>query len=499
MHAVQQEDALAESCNGLFHRIPVERLPTACAFEAFHHAHLVTFGLQATDEPGTGVRQSAVVEVDRILRGEDDAKSKGARLFEQREQQYLGRRIRDRRHVAEQFIDVENGAQRSGTRLRTHPRQNVGEQQRHEEHAFRVTEVCDRNDRTFRFTTRIVQQICRVERFTLEPVLEPRRGKQIVEFHRQLHSILRWKDRIEWHDADCCERWRLNAPDQPCQVEILAFVPYTGEQVCEENMFATGDWIGVDTEQREYAGRRGVNTFAQRLAVFAQCRRRRNECTQQRDRSAGGTSRRVDGDVCGVSEALDAITVFPPTSQAIAPRLRLLRGEFVGRNAGVRRLLRIYPRTKVRRSKLRKAQCEISQIALRVDCNDRDAIHQRFLDQVDPEPRLAAAGHADDDGVRRQIFRIVQHEIVAARSRGEIVAFAEVERAQLFVVRHVPFVVRLRGERGVSVQAALDGRARAAGRHVDVHCRCPMAAPDVRRRRPPCWCARHRPLRNRWS
>ena len=67
--------------------------PLTCGDQTFNHARLVALGLQAADKPGAGVRQSLVVEIDRVLRRQHDAEAERARLLQQREQRMLRRRI----------------------------------------------------------------------------------------------------------------------------------------------------------------------------------------------------------------------------------------------------------------------------------------------------------------------------------------------------------------------------------------------------------------------
>ena len=47
-----------------------------------------------------------------------------------------------------------------------------------------------------------VEQRRRVERLAFEPLLEPGRGQQAVEPHRQLEAVLRREERLEIDDAD---------------------------------------------------------------------------------------------------------------------------------------------------------------------------------------------------------------------------------------------------------------------------------------------------------
>jgi len=79
--------------------------------ESFDDAQLVTFGLQAADEPGTAVRKSFVVEIHWILRRQYAAQSEGAGLLEQREHRRLRGGVRAGREIAEDLVHVEDGAQ----------------------------------------------------------------------------------------------------------------------------------------------------------------------------------------------------------------------------------------------------------------------------------------------------------------------------------------------------------------------------------------------------
>ena len=58
--------------------------PVLARGEAIQDACFVAFGLQSPDEPRPDVGKALVVEIDRILRGQDDAETEGPSLFEQR-------------------------------------------------------------------------------------------------------------------------------------------------------------------------------------------------------------------------------------------------------------------------------------------------------------------------------------------------------------------------------------------------------------------------------
>jgi hypothetical protein len=71
---------------------------------------------------------------------------------------------------------------------------------------------------------------------------------------------------------------------------------------------------------------------------------------------------------------------------------------------------------------------EIGKIAFGIDDDGGDAIDGGFLKQADAEAGLAAAGHADADGVGDQVLGIEEKEA--------IVLFAEIEYAELFKILH---------------------------------------------------------------
>ena len=53
-----------------------------------------------------------------------------------------------------------------------------------------------------------------------------------------------------------------------------------------------------------------------------------------------------------------------------------------------------------------------------------------------PSPVFAAARHADDDGVCRQVLRIIQHVVVASLARRDVKRLSEIKCAKRFEIRH---------------------------------------------------------------
>ena len=113
VHVVHEEDACAEPGERLLHE-PAVKFATGgvrCAFQAVEHAHLVAFRLQTAEPPRADVRERLVIEISGVLRGQKDAETKSACLFEQDHHRLLRWRHRRGRQIAENLVHVEDGAQ----------------------------------------------------------------------------------------------------------------------------------------------------------------------------------------------------------------------------------------------------------------------------------------------------------------------------------------------------------------------------------------------------
>ena len=111
------------------------------------------------------------------------------------------------------------------------------------------------------------------------------------------------------------------------------------------------------------------------------------------------------------------------------------------RSSSARRLLRAASAGSIQGRKsagarFGKRQQQVAQVALGIDGDRRDAVDGRFFEQREAQARLAAAGHADADGVRGQILRVVQQQLVAQLLRRRVEFTAQVEDAELLEVRH---------------------------------------------------------------
>ena len=106
-------------------------------------------------------------------------------------------------------------------------------------------------------------------------------------------------------------------------------------------------------------------------------------------------------------------------------------------------LLLVHPGQEVLRGQIREGEQQVGQIALGVDGDHRDVVDQRLLQQAERQAGLAAAGHADDDGVGGQVLGVIQDQFLSELSGVHVECLAQVKNAELFVIRHgaPPFAI----------------------------------------------------------
>ena len=401
----------------------------------------VALRLQAADEPGAGVRQALVVEVDRVLRREHHAEAEGARLLHERQHRQLRGRHRRRREVAEDLVHVEDRAQRRRAGLAAHPGDELVGDQRHDEHALRVGEVRDRDDGDARLALGREQQALDVERLALEPHAEAGRGEQVVHRHRELEPVLGGIEGLDVEHADLVERRLLDGADQAREVERVAAAPGGVDDRGQQDVLAALERIGGDADAARAgprpplrcdrasrprrcpraAARTSAGSRAAGPRCCPACRSRR-----PRTRGSGGCARRPGPTRRARSSRSrpSSRRARPPSCPCAPPR----PGSIHGWNSAALRPGKVSSR--------------LRDVALRVDHERRDAVERGLLEQRDAEARLAAAGHADADGVGREVPRVVHQRLGGERILGGVVAAAEVERAEFFEVRHGAIIRR---------------------------------------------------------
>ena len=132
---------------------------------------------------------------------------------------------------------------------------------------------------------------------------------------------------------------------------------------------------------------------------------------------------------------------WPQSASPLRQSFGLLGGELRPREAGRHGLLLVHPGQEVLRGQIREGEQQVGQIALGVDGDHRDVVDQRLLEQAERQAGLAAAGHADDDGVGGQVLGVVQDQFLSELSGVHVECLAQVKNAELFVIRHgaLPF------------------------------------------------------------
>ena len=436
MHVAHQEHAAAEVRHQSLQRRAVESLARRRARQAFDHARLVALRLQAADEPGARVGQSAIVEVHRILRRQHDAESERAGLLEQGQHRRLRRRVGRGREIAEDLVHVEQRAQRRGARLPARPREHFVQQHRHEEHPFGVAQVRDGQNGNARLAFRRVEQPLHVQRLAFGPRGKSRRRGQVVQAHRQREAVLGREERFQRQDADALHARFLYRLDERQQVEIPPGAPFAIDDGGKQNVFARLERIGLHADERQQAGHGRGRAVAQRGIVGGEACRRRGERRQDRQRQTGAGAGRVDREVGGGFQAANARAVLAPALQPARPGFRRLDGALVHVHLLARGFAFVHPRAEIRRRELRKRQQQVAHVALGIDDDGGDAVERGLLDQADAQAGLAGAGHADAHRVGGQVLRFVEQRFFRRFPRLGIEDPAQIEHAQFFEIDH---------------------------------------------------------------
>ena len=252
---VHEEDAVAQPGEEPVHGRSVEAVPgrRGGPLQPFEHAFLVALGLQPAQEPGAGVGQPLVVEVDRVLRGQHDPQAKRPRLLEQGQHRRLRRRVPRGWEVAEDLVHVEHGAQARRPRLGPDPGQNLVQQDRDEEHPLAVREVGDRQDRHARLPFAGVQEAADIERLALHPGGEAGRGDEVVQLECQGEPLLGREEGLQVDHADLVEWRRLHGVDHAGEVKVAAGAPGLVQEIGQQDVLAAGDGVGVDAQEGQAA------------------------------------------------------------------------------------------------------------------------------------------------------------------------------------------------------------------------------------------------------
>ena len=437
MHVAHQKHAARQPRQQPIDLGPAGAGGSVRALEAVQNARLVAIGLQAAQKPRADVRQAFVVEIHGVLRGQHDAKPHRAALFEQREERHLGRRIRHGREEAEDLIHVEHGPQAARAALRAHPAGDRVQQHRHEEHPLPIVKVRDREDRHARLPCGRSEERGNVERVALGPHLEAGRGQQRVEGQRKGETILRRKERIDVDDPDSGHRRLLDGLHQSREVRALAGVPRGLKHGGQQDMLAALHRLGVNARQRKQARHRRLHTLADDLGIVG---RGPGERSEHGHWAARGAARRVDREIGRLAQPRNTGAVLSPVAQPLFPARRLVGCEVRARLPRPLGFLAVDPGLEIRARERREGQEQVGEVTFRVDDDGGYAVDRGFFDESDAEAGLAAARHADDQGVRDQVPRVVEDRLRFNAWRGGAGPTPKIEHTKLLEVSHTAII-----------------------------------------------------------
>ncbi len=272
-----------------------------------------------------------------------------------------------------------------------------------------------------------------VERVAAHPCREAGRCQQVVERQRQLEAIRRREEGVEIERADAANRWRLHESDQARQVEVLPRLPGGLDQLRDEDVLARANGIRIDPDEPQKARCGNPDLLPEQVAALHDRGPGGAEGGQYREPASRVAARREDAKVRAVAESGDPLAGLAPFGEAVLPEPCLSCRELGLRLARSLRLGRVDPGLEVCGPQFGERQQEVRQIALGVDDQGRYSVESRFFQKRNAKPRLAAARHADANGVCRQVLRVVDEGFVTERRRFEIVPFPEVEAAESLV------------------------------------------------------------------
>ena len=412
-------------------RLGLLRAEAARAREALDHTRAIGVGLQAPDAPRARVAERAVVEVHRVLRGDDDAHAERARLLHQRDERPLRRRVRGmRRQVAVHLVEDHQRAQALAARERAHVREHLFEHDAEHERALFVVEVGDAEDRRRRAAVLCGREPCaRVERRALAKTCERGRDEQRVERRRERFAIVLRHEGVERKRADVFDGRVGEVCEQRRERCVFAgHEPALGEHR-EQHVLTALCRVGLATDEPEHERDRRDERGARGLAVGVPARRPSLERREHVQGLTRGRAWRHDAHVGRVVKGAERRFVDARRREALRPCLCELDREHLGRAVVRRRGGGIDVGRDRARVEAREREQEIRKVALHVDRDHGHARAQRLLHDHGDETRLAAARHTENDPMRDEV--VGRHAVRRGqRHPREREGLAEVERGR---------------------------------------------------------------------
>ena len=224
--------------------------------------------MKFTDEPRAGIGESFVIQVNRVLGGQQNTKPKSARLLQHAKQGLFGWRVGSRWKIAVNLVHVKERAQGRGALLCPHPGFDGREKQCDKEHALAVGEVREIKDTVAGLALFGEKQVLNVERLPFAPGLKCRGGKDVVKRHCQRHTVFGREESINVECAQFFEIRLLGLMDQLFQVKTLPLAPVFFKNIGKQDVFARRNGVEVvHADQPKQGGDGAGNALTQDLTV----------------------------------------------------------------------------------------------------------------------------------------------------------------------------------------------------------------------------------------
>jgi hypothetical protein len=146
-----------------------------------------------------------------------------------------------------------------------------------------------------------------------------------------------------------------------------------------------------------------VDVLLEFVRIFARPGHRRSERTEYRERPSLSAPRCVERQLRALVQAPDAVPVLAPLGQPPLPALCDLARMSVRARPGAFGLALVDPGAELGGRERGEAEQQVPKVALRVDRDRRNSVDGGLLEQTHAQTRLPAPGHAETDGVRREV------------------------------------------------------------------------------------------------
>ena len=417
VHVVHEEDPRRQRGQDLSACARSNVAPAAALRQPVEHPGLVALGLQAPEEPGPGVRERLVIQVHRILRGDDDAEP-GRRApasaasaaapwtagwrpaaDSRRPRPCRGSRASSTCRAARGPTTTTSVSRSDVTNIRSAS-------------ARCAIEMIDTRGRPSAVKSRPPD----VERIALQPGVEawePRAGRSAASRARTDPSPGRTsRGRARRSASPAAAARRRRCPSIVRSRPARHAFPRSVEMSACSRLFSGS--ASMPTSDSRLVAARGFRSPSASASSRTAAGGAANDL-QNREAAARPAARRVDENSTADRRRSMRAASCPHSARPFVQRSASAAANASGVEPFRRRLVLGDPRTEFVGRQVRKRQQQVGDVTLRIDRDRRNAVDRRFLEQRQAQPRLAAARHAETDGMGHEIAGIVENRPVGRR------------------------------------------------------------------------------------